>query len=75
MGRPKTTGRYATREELEESALQFYYESTQNVSQIAKTCGVSDQTVHTIIRERSRQRTLKRLKERIRRRRMEEEKE
>ena len=49
MGRRKTTGRFDTREELEERVLYLYHATDNNMSQIAKTCQVSQPVVSKII--------------------------
>jgi len=49
LSRRVTTGRYETREELEESIKTLYFEGPQNMTQIARVCGVSQATVCSII--------------------------
>ena len=48
-GRKKITGRYATRDELEEMVRYFYHETGMNQAQVAKLCRVSESTVAKIL--------------------------
>ena len=48
-GAPVTTGRFDTREELEERVLRLYDNGGMNHHQIAVSTGVSDPVVTTII--------------------------
>ena len=50
QGRRLHTGRYKTREELEEMAKSFYYNSAQNIPQVARACGVSVGVVRSILK-------------------------
>jgi len=49
--RRKTTGKYQTREELEE-AVRFFY-GYQSQAQVARTTGVSETTVKNILEKKS----------------------
>ena len=49
MPRPKTTGRFNTREELEERVLFLYKQDGLSLSQIATSCGVSYGVTSSII--------------------------
>ena len=48
-GRPKTTGRFDTREELESKILGLYYDTSCSMARIARNVEVSEATVNTII--------------------------
>ncbi|MCU0295929.1 MAG: hypothetical protein MUD05_07735 [Candidatus Nanopelagicales bacterium] len=50
-GQPKTTGRYATRAELESSIIGFYQMPKTTIPQVARICGVSVGTAHRIIND------------------------
>ena len=50
-GRPRTTGRYDTREKLEERVMLLYNNGGMNHHQIAVSVGVSDGVVTEIITE------------------------
>lgn len=49
FGRKLTTGRFSTRRELLDRIGFLYYSTACNVSQIAKSCGVSETVVHKLI--------------------------
>ena len=49
-GRPKTTGKYDTTEELV-SNVWFFFKS-QNQAQVARTCQVSETTVANILKQK-----------------------
>ena len=49
MGRPLTTGRYESRQELEFWVWHFYRETSANVTDVARICRVSDGTVNKIL--------------------------
>jgi hypothetical protein len=51
MGRPKTTGRYDTREELEETVWFLWKETACNVRDISRQTRISDGTVNLILGE------------------------
>lgn len=44
-GRPKSTGRYDTKEELVQNVHYYWHETKQNQAQVARTTGVSETTV------------------------------
>jgi hypothetical protein len=48
-GRPKTTGRYETRQELEESVWRQYYETAKSIVDISRFCKVSATVVSNIL--------------------------
>lgn len=48
-GRKKTTGRYATREELVENIFLLYYGTDANITDVARICRVSGPTVSKIL--------------------------
>lgn len=47
--KPKTTGRFKTREELEKAVIHDYYHTERNMTQIAKSYGISQPTVARIV--------------------------
>ncbi len=48
-GRKKATGRFKTREELEQHVWYLYRNTSCNQAQIARNVGVSDTTVANIV--------------------------
>jgi hypothetical protein len=48
-GRKPTTGRYATREELERMVRLWYYDLGKNISEVARVCRVAQVTVAKIL--------------------------
>lgn len=51
-GRPKATGRYATREELCEMVWRFYRSPKLTIADVARVVRVSERVVHTILETR-----------------------
>jgi len=51
-GRKLTTGRYSTVDELYQNVSFYYYETKQNITQVARTTGVSTATVQKILRSK-----------------------
>ena len=48
-GRKPTTGKFATRDELEQSVIFYYRKTGQHQAQVARTCGVSEGVVARIL--------------------------
>lgn len=53
MKRRKTTGRFDTREELEQWVRHLYYDTSAKQAQIARACRVSETTVANILKKSS----------------------
>lgn len=51
-GRPRATGRYDTREELEEAVCSFYYNSPQTISEVCRACQISIGVFNQIVKEK-----------------------
>ena len=62
-GRKPITGRYDTREELEEAVLRDYYNTSRNMTQVARACRVSQSTVSAILNKHLPRTTIHRAKE------------
>lgn len=50
MSRQPSTGKYKTRAELIQSIHFFYYHTNQNQAQVARTTGVSETTIASILK-------------------------
>lgn len=50
QSRPRTTGRFGTREQLEERVRWYYRNTNMNMSEIAKNCKISVTTVSNILK-------------------------